>query len=352
MAYISFQPTDYFNTLLFVGTQTADSAFTGLGFSPDIVWVKGRNYSDSPGWWDTVRGAGYGMNPTNTAAQSSFYPNGLTSFDADGFTMGNENSTNYSGKLMASWSWKAGTTSGIATDGSTTITPSTYSFNQAAGISILKYTGNNTSGAKVAHGLGVAPSMIIVKQSSATRNWGMYNIGTNAGSSPEDYIFEFDQTGGKIDNVGYWNDTVPDSVNFTIGNHAVTNGDNGGTYMAYCFAAKKGFSKFGSYTGNGNIDGPFIYTGFRPAMIIRKKDGTDDWMQVDNKRLGYNPNNAYLFPNATNAESDVTRIDLCANGFKLRTTDAGDNGDGTNYIYMAFAEFPFVSSNSKPTTAR
>ena len=115
----------------------------------------------------------------------------------------------------------------------------------------------------------------------------------------------------------------------------------------------KGYSAFGKYIGNGNADGPFIYTGFRPAYVyIKAIDSTDAWILYDDKRLGYNPNNAYLFPNATNAESDVTRIDLCANGFKLRTTDAGDNGDGTNYIYMAFAEFPFVSSNSIPTVAR
>ena len=165
--------------------------------------------------------------------------------------------------------------------------------------------------------------------------------------APEDYYMTF-ATDARTDDSSRWNDTAPDSVNFTLGNAAAVNGSSN-TMIAYCFAEKKGFSKFGSYTGNGNVDGPFIYTGFRPAFAMRKIaiGGTDSWYLTDNKRLGYNPQNDYLFANATQAESSLTRFDFLSNGIKIRTTDGGDNGSGDTYLYMAFAEFPFVSSNSK-----
>ena len=342
----------FFNIKLYTGTGGATQAQTGVGFAPDVVWIKSRSDTESHVLGNTILGGNL-YNYPNTTATAGSLTTYLKSFDADGFTVGTGGFVGSSGSTYVGWCWKAGTTSGITTDGNTTITPSAYSFNQDVGFSIIQYTGNDTANQKVPHGLGVAPHQIIIKQTDATRAWPVYNIGTNGGSSPEDYAFVLNDTSAKENDPGFWNDTAPDTVNFTVDRDGRTNGDSGGNYMAYCWAPKQGYSKFGFYTGNGNLDGPFVYTGFRPAFIIRKTDaGTDAWMICDRKRLGYNPNNAYLFSNATQSESDITRIDFLSNGFKLRTTDSGDNSAGSNYIYMAFAESPLVNSEGIPTNAR
>jgi hypothetical protein len=236
-----------------------------------------------------------------------------------------------------------GTTSGL-TGG--TITPSAYSINTTAGQSIIAYTGTGVA-ATVPHGLGVAPSLIITKSLVATQEWCVYHVKMGATK----YMF-LNETGAQTTSSAYWNDVEPTSVLFSIGTAGPTNSSS--AMIAYCFAPVKGYSKFGSYIGNGNADGPMCYTGFRPAMIIRKRatGSADDWAILDNKRLGYNPKNAYLFPNGTNAESDLTRIDFLSNGFKVRTTDTGDNDTNETYIYAAFAESPIVSSNDTPGVAR
>jgi len=339
-AYISFQPSDFFSPTLYTGT-ASELAITGVGFQPDMTWIKSRSSVLNHYLYDTVRGATKNLAPNDTDAEGTT-AEGLKSWQSDGFTLGTSGGENGSSVTYVSWNWKMGTTSGL-TGG--TITPSAYSLNTTAGQSVIAYTGTG-SAATLPHGLGVTPGLIMCKRLNGGDNWWVH---VKSMTGPQYLVLN--GTGAVATATAVWNDTLPTSTLFSIGTDAGINA-SGGTYIAYCFAPIKGYSKFGVYTGNGNADGPFVNTGFRPAMIIRKKDGTDDWMLVDDKRLGYNPNNAYLFPSGNNAESDLTRIDLLSNGFKLRTTDGGDNASGTDYLYMAFAEFPLVSSNSKAGTAR
>jgi hypothetical protein len=276
---------------------------------------------------------------------------GLNAFGADGFTVGNDTDENNNGNLYASWNWKAGTTSGIATNGSTTITPSAYSFNQTAGFSIIKYTGNATAGAKVAHGLGATPALIIVKITSGTNNWVVYHHKMNKGVTPHQYAMYLDSTHIGTDDA-WMNDTAPDSVNFTLsgGNYANTSA----THVAYCFAEKTGYSKFGLYCGTGIVASPgFAYTGFKPKFVIVKKStgSTDSWFMHDNKRDGHNDDNEYLFPDLNTAEgTNVNRIRLLSNGFSNPTTDKSHNNNNSTYIYIAFGQ-TMVGTNNVPCTA-
>ena len=344
-AYISFQPSGFFSTKLYTGTGS-ELAITGIGFQPDWVWTKARTTTDSHVVCDSVRGATKVMYPNSNGAEATEAET-LKSFDSDGYTVGTNSGYNTSSGTYVSWNWKAGTTSGITTNGSTTITPSSYSFDQTAGISIINYTGNSTSGAKVAHGLGVVPQMMIIKNRDAVETWTVYHkaLGNTK------YLI-VNTTSAAVVTTNRWNDTDPDSVNFTVGNSTAIN-VTGEECIAYCFTDTKGFSKFGSYTGNGNADGPFLYTGFRPAFVMVKRyDTTGDWFMWDDKRLGYNPDNNELYANNTDAEATSDRVDLCSNGFKLINDGAGVNNYTGTYIYMAFAEFPIVSSNDVPTVAR
>jgi len=331
----------FFNTVLYTGTGTTHT-ITGVGFQPDLVWAKSRSGNQSGRIIDAVRGGDKVMYPDLTNAEGTDSEL-ITSFNSDGYVMGTSGTNaNDNTETYVSWSWKMGTTSGLSGG---TITPSSYSISATAAQSVIAYTGTGVA-ATLPHGLGITPGLIICKRLDSADNWWVH---VESLTGPEYLVLN--GTGAVASATAVFNDTLPTSTLFSIGTDVGINA-SGGTYIAYCFAPK-GYSKFGVYTGNGSAtNGPFIYTGFRPAMIIRKKNGTDGWMQVDNKRLGYNPNNAYLFPNATQSESDITRIDLLSNGFKLRTTDAGDNGSGTDYLYMAWAEAPLVNSEGVPTNAR
>ena len=348
-AYISFQPSDFFSPKIYTGTG-ATNALTGVGFQPDFTWIKDRDGGNSHMWTDAVRGSTKVIESNGTAAEAT-QAAGVTSYDSDGFTLGTYSGMNSNTVDFASWNWKMGTTTGIDTTGST-ITPTGYSFDQTAGQSIVQYSGNNTSGAKVAHGLGAAPGMIIVKTTNTPNSWNIYHKGVDA-TAPEDYYMTF-ATDARTDDSSRWNDTAPDSVNFTLGNAAAVNGSSN-TMIAYCFAEKSGYSKMGTYEGNGNADGQFIYTGFRPACIIIKissGSGTGNWILVDTKRNGYNYSNPFLQPNLSSAEDASPTMDIVSNGFKLRSTEFPTNADGKTMIYAAFAEFPTVSSNSKAGVAR
>ena len=341
--YISFQPTDFINTVLYTGNGSTQ-AITGVGFEPDITWIKSRSYAHDQRLFDSVRGATKIIYPNGNWNEGTV--SGLTAFDSDGFTLGSNAAENMDTQTFVAWNWKMGTTTGIG--GSPSITPSGYSFNQTSGVSAVTYTGNQTDGDSIPHGLGKIPTMLIVKQLGGASNWMMYHVGMGG---PSKYI-ELNTTGASGGSFEIWNNTIPTTTVWESDNDTNVNG-SGQTYVCYAFTDIPGFSSFGSYIGNNSTDGPFIYTGFRPAVVMRKKfSGSNDWYITDNKRLGRNPDNAYLFPNTTQTESDIERIDFYSNGFKLRTTDSGQNGDGDSYIYMAFAEFPFVSSNSKPGTAR
>ena len=347
--YISFQPSDFFNTKLYTGTGSSN-AITGVGFQPDATWIKGRNTTYNHVFTDAVRGVTEELYPNTTGAEVT-NAQGLTAFGSDGFTVGTDAGYNGNTNTYVSWNWKAGTTTGIATNGSTTITPSAYSFNQTSGFSIVQYTGNSTSGAKVAHGLGAVPEMIIVKTTNTSNEWNIYHKGMDA-TAPEDYYLIFG-TDTRADDSSRWNDTAPDSVNFTLGNAAAVNG-SANTMVAYCFAPKKGYSKFGSYVANNNSDGPFVYTGFRPSMVFMKNyvNGAWSWQLLDCRREGYNSSNDQVYPNTASAEGSDGYGDLMANGFKITAANSGINDSGATFIYAAFAEFPLVSSNSKAGVAR
>jgi len=348
--FITFQPSDYYNTTIYSGDD-GTQAITGVGFQPNFIWEAKRNATGNKYIFDSVRGVGGSAKQleTTTTAGESTQANMIQSFDADGYTQGSD--MNASGTTYVSWSWKAETTTGIDTTGST-ITPTSYSFNQTAGMSIIKYTGNNTSGALVPHGLAAKPGFIIVKVLSVDE-WGVYHQGLNKGVDPEDWYIQLNQTSTGSTNTAYWNDTAPTSVLFTLGNSGVVNSVD--DYIAYCFAEKNGYSKFGSYEGNGNADGPFVYTGFRPAFLLIKNMDTSatGWICYDDKRDGYNVDNAFTNIN-NNASSEGSNKDILlgANGFKPVVSDNDTNQSGKTYIYSAFAKFPIVSSNDVPGVAR
>ena len=343
MSYITFQPSDHFNTKLYTGDGTTSNAQTGIGFQPDLVWTKGRSDAYDHTLTDAVRGATKYLISNSTNAEAT--GNIVTSFDSDGFTLGNRGEANNNNSTYVAWNWKANGAGSSNTDGSIT---STVSASTTSGFSIVTYTGTG-SAATVGHGLGSAPSVIIQKKRSASATWLVKHpaIGTDG------YI-RLDATNASATDSAIWNSTDPTSTVFSIGTDATING-GGATNVAYCFAEKKGFSKFGSYTGNGSTDGTFVFCGFKPAFILFKETTVArDWIMYDNKRIGYNPTQSQLQANGSGAETTDTTapIDLCSNGFKLRGTKTWINESGQTYIFMAFAEHPLVSSNDIPATAR
>ena len=343
MAYISFQPKDYFNTKLYTGTGSSN-AVTGVGFQPDFTWIKNRNVTDFHVLTDAARGVTKYLKANDTTAETT-NAESLKTFDSYGFTVGTMNEVNTNTENFASWNWKAGTTSGL-TGG--TITPSAYSINTTSGFSAIAYTGTTTGGETIPHGLGVAPDMVIVKKLSTTSDWKVYHSGVDA-TAPQDYALTLNTTAARDDSVGPWYDTAPTSTLVTLG---TDNNSDSVTYIAYCFASIKGYSKLGAYTGNGNADGSFVYTGFRPSFVMVKKTAGESWAIIDDKRLGYNVANYQLFANATSIDTTETRADIVSNGFKVRTTNGEYNTDTGTYVYAAFAEFPIVSSNDVPVVAR
>ena len=346
MAYTNIDnPAEYFNTKLYVGNGGTQS-ITGVGFAPDWVWTKNRSTTDSHELYDTVRGATKRLISHSTAAENT--ETYFSSFDSDGFTFTGNGNSNGNGNNIVAWCWDANGAGVSNTQGSIT---STVSANTTAGFSIVSYTGNGTAGATVGHGLGVAPNIIIVKQRTASGNhWVMYNSALPSAN----YFLYLDSTDAQQTAAGFFNNTAPTSSVFTLGTDAQTNG-NTNNLIAYCFAAIKGFSKFGSYTGNASNDGTFVYTGFKPAFIIMKRTGTaDHWLIKDSVRDSYNVADKRIYPNQTSAEDTSVNaaIDLLSNGFKHRSSNDLVNPVSEVCIYMAFAENPFVSSGGIPTTAR
>ena len=340
MAYATInKPSEYFNTVLYTGNNSTQS-ITGVGFQPDFSWIKWRNAGFSNLLFDVRRGATYFIKSNSTDAEASNV-NFITSFDSDGFSLGNDSAINGSGNTYASWNWLGGGTGVSNTDGSIT---STVSASTTSGFSIVSYTGTG-SNATVGHGLGVPPSLIITKSLVATQEWCVYHKSLGATK----YLF-LNETSAEQTGSVYWQDTAPTSSEFSVGTSGPTNSTS--AMIAYCFAEKKGFSKFGSYTGNGNADGTFVYTGFKPAFVLIKRSASTaaGWCIFDNKRDGYNPNKL-LLANNTNVESSPN-FDIVSNGFKTRTADGEWNGSGSTYIYMAFAENPLVGTNNIPATAR
>jgi hypothetical protein len=326
-------PAEHFNTVLYAGNSSTQS-ITGAGFQPDLTWLKSRSFGYNHYLYDSIRGATKALQSNSTNAEET--RSGLTSFTADGFNLGSALGDNDGSYTYVSWNWKANNTSGSSnTDGSIT---STVAANVDAGFSIVSYTGTG-SNATVGHGLSSAPEIYIIKNRSSATNW---LAGTTLVDGTSDYLW-LNGTDAKYD----WVVSSPTSTVLNI-DGGVSVGSSGSNYIAYCFHSVDGFSKFGSYTGNGSTDGPFVYTGFRPAFVmIRRTDTTQDWFIVDSVRNTFNVSDLLLRPNTTTAEQTFTTLDLLSNGFKIRNTDGSFNVNSGTYIYMAFAECPTKFSNGR-----
>ncbi len=349
MAYTTIDdPTIYFNTKLYSGNGGTQS-ITGVGFQPDWTWIKQRTGTTWHNLYDAVRGATKAIASNDTGAEET-RATGLTAFDSDGFSLGSDSNANAgSGSTYASWNWKANGQGSSNTDGS--INTTYTSVNTTAGFSISKYVGTGSL-ATVGHGLGVAPAMIIIKNLDTTNGWEVYH--QSLGNTK--YLqLHSDGTGGT--SATRWNNTSPTNSVFTVNTENGVN-KSGSNIIAYCFAKKTGYSKFGLYTGNDNADGPFIYTGFKPAFVIVKKTSASGyWVINDNKRNNRsdtisNPSNKWLYPNVSNATFDASSypMDLLSNGFKIRHTGGYQNTANT-YLYMALGQ-TLVGSNNIPATAR
>jgi len=340
------KPSDYFNTVLYTGDGTSGRNITGVGFQPDWVWIKNRdNGARYHTLNDSVRGVNKQLFSNRTNAEETDTEQ-LQAFISDGFTVGNNANTNENTSGFVSWSWLAGGTASSNTDGSIT---SSVSANTTSGFSIGTYNGTGADNT-VGHGLGVAPDMIIVKCKSTAHDWVVYHSALGSGK-----ILTLNATTASQSATG-WQNTDPTSTVFSIDNAANSLNQSGQSFVFYAMASKQGYSKFGSYTGNGNSDGTFVYTGFCPAFLIRKRtDSAVAWYLHDNKRDGYNVTQKWFSPNDSDAESTTQvelRVDFLSNGFKMRDPSGAANASGGNYIYMAFAENPFVSSTGVPATAR
>jgi hypothetical protein len=326
---------------LYTGNGSTQTITNAAGFQPDLVWYKGRSFAYNHGLFDSVRGTSNFLSSNLTDAEISV--SGVTAFNSNGFSLGSSVNGNGNTTTYVGWQWKA---NGAAVSNTSGTITSQVSANASAGFSIATYTGTG-SAATVGHGLGVAPSFIIVKRRSATDDWQVYHAANTA--NPETDYLVLNTTAATADAADRWNDTAPTSSVFSIGNGSAVN-TNAATYVAYCWSEIAGFSKFGSYTGNGSADGPFVYLGFRPAfLMIKRSDSTSNaWLIYDNKRNTSNLTNKKLAANLSDVENNVVNmgddtfgIDFLSNGFKSVTqTGANQNASGGTYIYMAFAENP------------
>ena len=358
MAYTTIDnPELHFQAKTYTGNGTAigsgGQAITLDGdedMQPDWVWIKDRSDSDRPRMFDVIRGVTKELDTSDTTGETTL-TEGLTTFGSDGFTVGNHEGVNSNTDSFVAWCWKAGGSGSSNTDGS--INTIKTSANTTSGFSINTFTGTQNVGT-VGHGLGSAPGVMIVKNTADSSDaWYVYHQGL--ASDPEtDYII-LNTTAAKVDYNTPWNDTAPTSSVFTVGADGGNN-ENTSTMLAFCFAEKQGFSKFGSYTGNGSSSansGPFVYLGFKPSLVIVKNtSGTEGWQIWDNKRSSFNGQGSNISPNSSNAESTGVRVHFFSNGFQLVSSGADQNTDGNVFIYMAFAEAPFVNSNGVPCNAR
>ena len=343
--------SEYFETTTYTGNAST-LAITSLNFQPDFLWIKRRSSASTHALFNSNVGRDKSLgSESNDAEFTSPSDKDLISFDSNGFTVAqpNQRNVNGSGQTFVGWSWKAnGGTTSSNTDGSIT---STVQANTTAGFSIVTYTGTGSDGS-VGHGLGVAPKCYMIKARTRPDSWIVGH--TALGTSTYPYNLLLNQTSGKEG--GSYDDYLtadPTSTVLNLGNAGNVNG-SGETYVAYCFADIEGYSKFGSYTGNGSTDGTFVYTGFRPAWVmIKVTDTTEDWWILDTTRDTFNSARRMLYADGTSSELNVSEeIDFLSNGFKLRRSTTGRNGSGNSYIYMAFAENPFVTSGATPVTAR
>ena len=349
MAYTTIKkPSDYFNTKLYTGTGSAGQAQTGVGFQPDLVWTKSRSNTYPHQWYDVIRGVTKRIQSNDTSAEAT-QSNGLSSFDSDGFTVGDASGTGVNSATYAAWNWKANGTGSANTDGSIS---STVSANTTSGFSIVSWTGTGAN-ATIGHGLGSVPKMILLKCRTQADKWIVYH--NSIGNTK--YLV-LNATDTETTSSTHWNNTSPTNSVFSTGSSGNVSGV-GETFIAYCFAEKTGYSKFGSYVGNnpaGSSNRQFIYTGFKPAFVmIKESSGAGHWVIYDNKRANtFNPATGRLMADDNGSENiNSDAINLLSNGFYITDT-SNDlrtiNANNETYTYMCFAEEPLVGDN--PATAR
>jgi hypothetical protein len=337
-------PGRHFKTVLYTGDGNSGRSIVGVGFTPDLIWGKSRTNTAFPFIIDSIRGPGNRLF-TNDTQGDNLNITSISSFNSDGFSMGSLGTNNASSQNYVAWCWRAGAgTTSTNTDGSIT---SVVSVNQTAGFSIVSYRASN--GSSIGHGLGKQPAFMIIKNRDATGDWFVYHKNGNAGSDMTSAQgLNLNNTGATFTSGSNTFITAKNSSTFTVGTSGlVQNGTD--DLIAYIWAEIEGFSKFGSYVGNGNADGSFVYCGFKPAVVIIKQtDGTGDWYIFDSSRNSSNPVSLGLISNTTQIDGDYTGWgDFLSNGFKIRRTDSAWNGSGNSYIFAAFAESPFQTANAK-----
>ena len=344
MAYSTIDdPSLHFNTILYSGNETGRT-LTGVGFQPDFTWIKQRNRSDPHILVDSVRGATKELSVERIAAEHT-NAQGLQSFNSDGFVLGNQVDVNRNSTTFVAWNWKAGGSASNNTDGTVTVS---LSVNTTAGFSVGTYTGtsaNNTFG----HGLGAIPDWLMIKnRSSGSRKWALWHknlTGTNK-------YLAIDRDDGEQTDTATWQNTAHTNTVFASGGSGEVN-QGSENFVCYAWTSIKGFSKFGSYKGQANADGPMIYTGFKPAWIMTKQiDGSSSWIVHDNKRDPINPIDEFFTVEEPDAAGDLDSFDLLSNGFKVRTSNGDRNSDTNTFVYWAFAESPIVNSNGVPNNAK
>ena len=349
MAYTTIDDgSAYFQTKLYTGTGSSNSV-TNDGNSdlqPDFIWIKERDGTGQHGAFDSSRGVQKELKIDEDGAESTASQS-VTAFNSDGFTVGTAGDYNGSDNSQVAWQWKANGGTTTTNDASSTgvgSIDSVYQANTTAGFSIVSYTGTGSAGT-IAHGLGAVPSWMVVKNRSKSggEGWMVYHQGNT--SAPETEHLQIHNTNATSDNDIAWNDTAPTSTVFSVKDDDSTN-DSGETHIAYLWTDIQGYSKFGNYIGNGNDDGPFIYTGFKPAWLMIKRTTANAWGIFDSARGAYNEITMNLDADRTDAENTATNyddLDFLSNGFKLYEENDDINASDGTYIYMAFAEHPFVS---------
>ena len=347
MAYSTIDdPRLHFSVNLWAGNGNSGRALTGFGHQPDFVWIKNRTSgSRSHILVDSVRGTGKILNVDLTAAESTENED-LSVFGSDGITVGDSGNTNSSGNTpIVGWSWKAGGSASNNTDGNKTIS---LSVNTTAGFSVGIYTGDGQDNT-IGHGLGAIPDWLMIKnRSSGSRKWQLWHknlTGTNK-------YLAIDRDDGELTDTASWDNTAHTNTVWNTYGSGEAN-QNGENFVCYAWTSIKGFSDFGSYKGTANADGPFIYTGFRPAWIMTKQiNGSSSWIMHDNKRDPINPLDEFFTAEVSDAAGDLDSFDLCSNGFKIRTANGDRNSNGDDFVYWAFAESPLVNSEGIPNNAR
>ena len=348
MAYTTIDnPAEHFQVVTWTGNGTDDRAIN-IDMQPDLVWWKHRS---SASYWhylvDSSRGIGNQIYANGNNAEGTHSGGHVKSYTSTGITLDDDQAINHPSTNYVGWMWKANGGTRTTNTESGNNPAGGYQANTTAGFSIVDYTGTGGAGT-MAHGLGVVPQMIIVKERDNAQSWYIYHH--TLGNNSELYL----NTNEASASPAKWNSTTPTSTVFSLAANDGVNQDATG-YITYCFAPIQGYSKFGSYTGNGNADGVFVYTGFAPAWVIQKRTNSSTdahWHIFDVKRNTYNPRNTRLEGNNNFADSTGEGGDFLSNGFKWRSTDVRYNGSDDTYVYMAFAENPFVSSKGIPATAR